>query len=422
MKRRSPGPWRRCCAALFALLLCLSMFPWALASVDALPTEEPLRTAAPAGPTATPCVDRACRAWPTMEAPTPEPRFSPRTATIRAVGDLMMHKKQLDIARQPDGTYSFDEQYAFVVGSLSSADYTIGNLETTVGPVGKEGFSGYPRFNAPEAMLEAVKDSGIDFLTLANNHMLDRYFDGMVQTVSLVEKHGFDFGGANRSQAEMDAPNVVEVNGIKLGMLCYAQHTNGMERHSSVRAKEYGINYLGKADFAADVKKLRDAGAEVVIAIPHWGAEYERQPGTYALTMARRMAEAGVDVILGSHPHVVQPVRFLEVKLPSGEAHRTLVAYSLGNFISNMSRPFTDMGIILEFTLVEKGTGGFSIEDVGYVPVYCWRSGKSIQSLPAPKYLDSPPAGMSSTRVSQMRSGCQALQKLIGSGFPQWTE
>ena len=334
----------------------------------------------------------------------------------------MMHKKQLDIARQPDGTYSFDEQYAFVVGSLSSADYTIGNLETTVGPVGKEGFSGYPRFNAPEAMLEAVKDSGIDFLTLANNHMLDRYFDGMVQTVSLVEKHGFDFGGANRSQAEMDAPNVVEVNGIKLGMLCYAQHTNGMERHSSVRAKEYGINYLGKADFAADVKKLRDAGAEVVIAIPHWGAEYERQPGTYALTMARRMAEAGVDVILGSHPHVVQPVRFLEVKLPSGEAHRTLVAYSLGNFISNMSRPFTDMGIILEFTLVEKGTGGFSIEDVGYVPVYCWRSGKSIQSLPAPKYLDSPPAGMSSTRVSQMRSGCQALQKLIGSGFPQWTE
>ena len=395
----------------------------ALEAVAPTSTKEPIAeeptTAAP-----TPSKEAATEAptaEPTPEA-APEPLFTPRTATIRALGDLMMHSEQLKLARRPGGKYDFHSQYALIRESLECADYTIANLETTVGLYSDKPYSGYPLFNAPEALLEAVKDSGIDFLTLANNHMLDRYFDGMVQTVNLVEKHGFDFGGANRTQAEKDAPKIVDVNGIKLGMLCYAQHTNGMERHSSVRAKEYGINYLGKADFAADVKKLRDAGAEVVIAIPHWGAEYERQPGTYALTMARRMAEAGVDVILGSHPHVVQPVRFLEVKLPSGEAHRTLVAYSLGNFISNMSRPFTDMGIILEFTLVEKGTGGFSIEDVGYVPVYCWRSGKSIQSLPAPKYLDSPPAGMSSTRVSQMRSGCQALQKLIGSGFPQWTE
>ena len=421
MKRRSPGLWKRCWAALFALLLCLSMFPWALAAVDVLPTEEPLRTPAPAA-TAAPDPDLPSSAWPAMEAPTPEPAFFPRTVTVRAVGDLMMHKKQLDIARRADGTYSFGEQYALVAESLKSADYTIGNLETTVGLVGREGFSGYPRFNAPESLLETIRESGVDFLTLANNHMLDRYFDGMVQTVSLVEKHGFDFGGANRSQAEMDAPNVVEVNGIKLGMLCYAQHTNGMERHSSVRAKEYGISYLGKADFVSDVKKLRAAGAEVVIAMPHWGAEYERQPGTYALNMAKRMAEAGVDVILGSHPHVVQPVRFLEVKLPSGETHRTLVAYSLGNFISNMSRPFTDMGIILEFTLVEKGTGGFSVENVGYVPVYCWRSGRTLQSLPAPKCLDAPPAGMSSGRVSQMRSGVNALSKLIGSGIAQLRE
>jgi len=387
----------------------------ALEAVAPTSTKEPIAeeptTAAP-----TPSKEAATEAptaEPTPEA-APEPLFTPRTATIRALGDLMMHSEQLKLARRPGGKYDFHSQYALIRESLECADYTIANLETTVGLYSDKPYSGYPLFNAPEALLEAVKDSGIDFLTLANNHMLDRYFDGMVQTVNLVEKHGFDFGGANRSQAEMDAPNVVEVNGIKLGMLCYTQHTNGMDEHSDARATRYGINYLKNADFAADVRKLRGAGAEVVIAMVHWGREYKRSPNAYQKNMAKRMAEAGVDVILGSHPHVVQPAGLVDVPDGKGGTRRMLVAFSLGNFNSFMSASYTDSGVILEFTLTERESGGFDIGGLGFVPTYCWRHSDAVQTLSSAKYYDNPPAGMSAGRASKMRESGRDLAELMG--------
>jgi poly-gamma-glutamate capsule biosynthesis protein CapA/YwtB (metallophosphatase superfamily) len=424
---RRPRTARLGATAVFALVFCFALLIGGGARADAFPTatEEPLRTSAPcptAAPSPTRTHQRACRAWPSMGAPTPEPTVFPRTVTIRAVGDLMAHDKQLRIAKRGDGGYSFYEQYALARESLAAADYTIANLETTIGLVGRAPHSGYPRFNAPEELLAAVKDSGVDFLTLANNHILDRYFDGMVQTADLVEQYGFAFGGVSRTAQQSEMPNIVDVNGVRLGFLCYTQHTNGMERHAHSDARAFGVHYLGDADFQEDVRKLRAAGAEVVIAMPHWGAEYERQPGSYAKNMARRMADAGVDVILGSHPHVVQPMRFLETELPSGGTRSTLVAYSLGNFISNMSRKHADIGIIVEFSLVERAGGGFDIEHVGYVPIFCWRTDSSIQSLPALKYIDAPPPGMNSSRASTMRSGTKALIKLMGDEFPALAE
>jgi len=329
----------------------------------------------------------------------------------------MMHSEQLRLARRSGGKYDFHPQYELIRGSLECADYALANLETTVGLYGDKPYSGYPLFNAPEALLEAVRDSGIDFLTLANNHMLDRYFDGMVQTVDLVEKHGFDFGGANRTQEEKDAPKIVEVNGIKLGMLCYTEHTNGMDAHSDPRATKFGINYLKDADFAADVKKLRGAGAEVVIAMAHWGREYKRSPSTYQKHMAKRMAEAGVDVVLGSHPHVVQPAGFVDVPDGSGGTRRVLVAFSLGNFNSFMSADYTDSGVILQFTLTERESGGFDIGGLGFVPTYCWRHSEAVQTLSSAKYYSSPPAGMSGSRVSKMRQSGKQLGELMGSGL-----
>ena len=133
-------------------------------------------------------------AIPTMTVP-PEP-VRLRSVRIRAAGDLMMHKKQLAIAKQKDGSYDFHPQYALIADSLADADYTIANLETTVGKYGNMAYSGFPMFNAPESYLDAVRDAGVDFLTLANNHMLDRYFEGMVHTVQLVDDYGFDHGGA----------------------------------------------------------------------------------------------------------------------------------------------------------------------------------------------------------------------------------
>ena len=191
-----------------------------------------------------------------VPTPTPEPTFSPRTATIRAVGDLMMHEEQLEAAARPGKGYDFYPQYAMIAESLSAADYTIANLETTVGLYSDNPYSGYPLFNAPPELVEAVRDAGVDFVSLANNHILDRYYDGMMITIDSVEAAGLAYGGVNRSQAQKDAPNIVEVNGIRLGMLCYTQSTNGMEDHSDPRATEFGVNYTAGADYAAEVQKL----------------------------------------------------------------------------------------------------------------------------------------------------------------------
>ena len=345
--------------------------------------------------------------------PTLEPVQPLRSARIRAVGDLMVHKKQLEIARQPDGSYDFHPQYALIAGSLADADYTIANLETTIGQYENRPYSGFPMFNTPESLLDAVKDAGVDFLTLANNHMLDRYFEGMLKTIENVEAWGFDFGGANRSPEEKARPNIVEVNGIRLGFLCYTQMTNGMEDWSNAAVKEYGVNYLRKADIPAEVKRLREAGADVVIAIPHWGEEYFRHPANYVVTWARKMVAAGVDVVLGSHPHMVQPVEFVEVTDADGAVHRGLVAYSLGNFIDNMLKRYTDSGIILEFTIQETQEGGFAITDVGCVPVYCWKRDDNIQAISSLKYLDAPPEGMSGGTWQRMKDSYWELRDLL---------
>lgn len=356
------------------------------------------------------------------EMDVPETPIPLRTVRIRAVGDLMMHKKQLEIAKQGDGSYDFHPQYAMIAGSLADADYTIANLETTVGQYRSMAYSGYPMFNAPESYLDAVRDAGVDFLTLANNHILDRYFDGMVNTVRVVDEYGFDHGGAYRTKEEREAPVVVEVNGIKLGMLCYTQMTNGMERYCSVNPKDYGVGYLNSQDFAGDVRKLRDAGAEVIIAMPHWGQEYKRRPEANTVVLAKKLVAAGVDVVLGSHPHMVQPVEYLTVETADGGTRTGLVAYSLGNFISNMVVQYTDSGIILDFTVREKQDGGFEIVDVGAVPVFCWRQGNMIQALSSLKYYDERPEGMDSGRYARMKASFRELRDLLDDSIPMLAE
>lgn len=345
--------------------------------------------------------------------PTLEPVQPLRSVRVRAVGDLMVHKKQLAIAKQDDGSYDFHPQYALIASSLADADYTIANLETTIGQYENRPYSGFPMFNTPESLLDAVRDAGVDFLTLANNHMLDRYFEGMIKTVDTVEAYGFDFGGANRSPEEQAAPKVVEVNGVRLGFICGTQMTNGMEDWSNAAVKEYGVNYLRKMDYTKEVQKLRDAGADVVIAIPHWGEEYLRRPPAYIVGQAQKLVAAGVDVVLGSHPHMVQPVEFVEATGTDGVKRRGLVAYSLGNFIDNMLKRYTDSGIILEFTIRERQDGGFGIDDVRCVPIYCWKRDDNIQAISSLKYLTEPPEGMDAGTWSRMKDSYWELRDLL---------
>ncbi len=343
---------------------------------------------------------------------------------FRAVGDVMVHQRQLDCALRPDGSYDFHPQFQQVRECLRDADYTIADLETTIGTGGDVPYSGYPRFHTPDALLDALRDAGVDFLTLANNHILDCGIEVLRSTVDRVEAWGFDFGGAVRIPQEKEKPVIAEIGGIRVGFLCYTDTMNIIcergetETEALARAEASGVITLQKADISADVRRVRAAGAEFIIALPHWGPEYRREPDEETVVLAKKMIASGVDVILGNSPHMVQPVEYLTAETETGERRTGLVAYSLGNFISNQPYRYTDSGIILDFTVSRLREGGFAVENVRVIPTYCWRRDGMIQTLCSKQYLDGAPEGMDDDTFLRLKESYEELRELIDESIP----
>ncbi|MEE1199543.1 MAG: CapA family protein [Christensenellales bacterium] len=363
-----------------------------------------LTTAALTGPAAT-------------TAPAAVPNGQLRSVHFRVTGDIMCTEEQLHMAYNAagDGTFDFWPQLELIAESLSGADYTIGNLETTIGMYNNKNFSGYPMFNSPEMLVEDLKAAGYDFFTLANNHMLDRYFDGMKNTVNWVENFGLEHVGAYRSPDERNTPKIVDINGIKFGFVAYTHSTNTVENSCDPAAIEYGVPYLYRSDIEADIQRLKDAGAEVIIALPHWGDEYIREPDSNQVKYAQRLAKAGADIILGSHSHMVQPMITVPITDADGTTRNVFAISSLGNFLSTHTMQYTDWGIILDFTVSELPDGSFVVENIGYIPTYCWQHDNTVQIISASKYLDNPPAGMSNESYQRMRECYQEAVATLGA-------
>ncbi|MBQ6594662.1 MAG: CapA family protein [Clostridia bacterium] len=360
-------------------------------------------------------------ALPEETAPTSAPQAVQRPAgelrsvRFRVTGDIMCTDKQLAQAKRAgNGSYDFTSQLDQVFPYLQNADYTIGNLETTIGKYGKHGYSGYPQFNTPESLLDTLKAAGYDFLTLGNNHMLDRWFDGMKNTVAWVEQYGFDHVGAYRTKQERNSPVIVEINGIRFGFLAYVQTTNTMENYCDPAAKEYGVPYLSTADFTGDVQRLRSAGAEYVIALPHMGTEYERTPDSTQKKYAQRLADAGVDLILSSHPHMVQPLGTIQTTV-NGAAKSVPIIWCLGNFVTSHEVQYTDWGIILEVVVSEQPDGGFAVTSAGYIPTYCCVQNDYLKVLPMKPYIENRPSGMSDKAYNRMCQAFKEAQATLGS-------
>ena len=338
-----------------------------------------------------------------------------RSVRMRAVGDIMICSGNLAYAGRHG--YDFHDQFSFCKKLLKDADYTMGNMEGTIGKYNKSAYSGYPQFNCPETVLETLKDDGFDFLTLANNHMLDRWSGGVKNTVDWVEKYGFTHVGAYRTEKEKESPVVQEINGIKFGFLAYTHSTNTMEKRGVDQEAVDLVPYIQKANFKADVKKLRDAGAEVIIAWPHWGKEYVRTPDDTQKKYARQLAEAGVDIIIGSHSHMVQPMGFQTIKGEDGSTRDVFTMFSMGNFISDHIKQYCDNGIILDFTVVEQSPGKFTVEDVGYIPTYTWKQGGGIRVIPSGKYLSQRPKGMDDENYERMKVSYDEIVEMLGTKF-----
>ena len=375
-------------------------------------------------------------AEPTAPAVLPTPAANVRTdanglrsATIRTAGDFVIHdvvfQSAAKLAKQTNSSdpFNFRPMLNLIRDQLENADFTVTNVDGSMG--GKQyykyGYSGYPQFNTPPHILYALVDAGVDMLTLANNHMLDGWFDGLMAEIANVEKVGLKHVGANRSAEEKNTPVVYEINGIKVGFMNYTVSLNEMDKKGvDSRALEFGVNATKNSDPKKDAKALRDAGADVIVCYMHWGKEYEEMPDDNQKKLANILVASGCDVIVGGHPHVVQYATWLSGTNQFGEAQQTLCVYSLGNFLSDQRLALRDGGILFDFTIQEQADGSFSIINPSYLPTWVWRTGDKENGydysvVPIGKYLDTRPEGMSDADYTRMLQSYQesvnAMQK-----------
>lgn len=249
------------------------------------------------------------------------------TITLKAVGDIMAHQIQNQYAQSKGGgSYDFTDSFTYVKDFISDADISIGNYETTTNP--NLDYAGYPRFNTPPAYIEAIKDAGFDVLATANNHSLDTEVEGLLTTIDHIEENGLDHVGTKRDESERIL--IKDVNGIKLAFLSYTYGANGRENLVQVREEVEELNYLNDEQIETDIRTAKARGADFVIVYPHWGIEYQSSPDQRQIELGRNMIEWGADLVIGNHPHVVQPYEYVE----TSDGRKGFIAYACGNFIS----------------------------------------------------------------------------------------
>ena len=289
---------------------------------------------------------------------------------MTVIGDIMCHNSQYKDAY--DGsTYDFSYVFDDIKDYISSADIAVGNLETTF--AGKErGYSNYPRFNSPEQLAYNLKDMGIDVLCTANNHSMDTNYSGVVSTLDFLDDAGISHMGTSRTAEEQNQILVKDVNGIKIAFLAFTYGTNGIPVPS---ANSYCVNLIDKDLILKQLELAKAQEPDLICVNMHWGLEYQNVQNSDQEDWADFLFENGVDVILGSHPHVLQPMEKRTVTLEDGTTKDCFVIYSLGNFISGQTKKNTRTSIILNINFTKDGeTGKTTIGDVSYVPIYMYKS------------------------------------------------
>ena len=300
--------------------------------------------------------------------------------TISAVGDVMAHTAQLKAQMKEDGTYSFQNNFKYIKDVISNSDLAIANLETTINP--DRPCSGYPSFNAPRELITTLKETGFDIVSTINNHSLDTGYNGLISTVNEIKNQGLDVVG---TKANVETKNYIikKVKDINIGIasFSYGDIVNGQKHLNGIKSAKANdlmnvINVSSVQKSFDTIKKeidlMREEGAEFITIMLHWGKEYEQTPNNYQKQLAQLLANEGVDLILGSHPHVVQPIEFIKSENTDKEC---LVVYSMGNIISNqreeeMGFKESENGIIPVIDLEKSEDNIVKIKDVKYIPTW----------------------------------------------------
>ena len=288
--------------------------------------------------------------------------------SLVAIGDIMCHNSQFKDAYK-EGTYDFSYVFTDIKTYIENADIAIGNLETTFAG-SKKGYSGYPQFNTPETLAYNLKDIGIDVLTTTNNHCLDSGYNGIESTIDFLDQAEIAHTGTFKSPEDQNTILFKEVNGIKIAFLAYTYGTNGIP---IPKGKEYCVNLINKEFILSQLDLAKKGNPDIICVSMHWGIEYQRHPNDEQLDLTDFLFNNGVDIILGSHPHVLQPFEKREITLEDGTKKDGFVIYSLGNFMAAQNKENTRNSIILNLSITKHGnTNKITIDDISYVPIYMY--------------------------------------------------
>ncbi len=376
--------------------------------------------------------------------PTVNPNEVVARATVLNTGDILMHKPVINTGLS-GGTYNFDSIFTYAKSYISGADYAVANLETTLAGLDNGySYSGYPTFNCPDGIVDGTRDAGFDMLLTANNHSYDTSAVGLDRTVQIIREKGLATLGTMAS-ADEKKYNVTEINGIRLGMVCYTYETADKDPDvpslNTIPLKPQSIGKINSFDydqlpkFYAALKQqiadMRKEGAEAIVVYLHWGDEYQLKQNSKQEKIAQELCNLGVDVIVGGHPHVVQPVDLLTSK--NDDSHKTLVLYSMGNAVSNQRRNemgqikaaldgYTEDGVLFSFTFAKYADGTVALESTQLIPTWVnLRKGDrtAYHILPLDKNIGDWKGTfqISDSVCKQAEESYNRTMKIVGSGM-----
>lgn len=285
------------------------------------------------------------------------------------VGDMLMHTRIIESGKKEDGTYNFDHLFTHVKDYIQSADLAIVNQETILGGPDFK-YSGYPSFNSPFEVGDALVNAGFDVILHATNHTLDKGKKAVLNCMDFWETNYPEIGyvGINRTQEDRDNVFIYEKNGIKVAILNYTYSTNGKDLPSDM---PFIVNLFKESEIVEDIKKAEEL-ADFTIVCPHWGQEYSLGTNSFQKKWTKVFLENGVDLVLGAHPHVIEPIEWVK----DDDGHQMLVYYSLGNYVNGTSSTKGNLahrmvGGIADVTLERNEEGKVVIAEHDVEPIVC---------------------------------------------------
>lgn len=299
-----------------------------------------------------------------ITTPTTVPTNTPvptATVTLAAVGDDLIHTQIINSAKRVKGKKTYDHLFQHIKKDIQAVDLGIINQETVLGGR-KLGYSGYPRFNSPTEIGDAIVAAGFDVVLHATNHAMDKGEAGLQRTLEFWKKYSnITILGVNETQEDANTVKVVEVNGIRIAMLNYTYGLNGLPLP---KHRTYMVNLLDEQSIRDDIVKAKQQ-SDFLIVFPHWGNEYVYQPVDSQEKWTKLFLELGVDLVIGAHPHVLEPVEWVE-----GEnGHKMLVYYSLGNYISSQTEVPRMLGGLAKVTIEKVGNQKAVIKEASITPI-----------------------------------------------------